>query len=126
MNTYKVSFQLVDSPVDESQPGGEIPAEALVGAFRDFPFADEVKRAETVKDGATFPTIIFERQSDGEEIAVWTDNAKRFDLCFTRNGNKRFLNKRSKEDVEAILLRFRTDSVVEICPKKSLWQRLFG
>jgi hypothetical protein len=125
VNSYDVTFQLVDSPTDESQPGGSIAADALIEAFQKFPFAEEVKRAEAMKARATFPTITFKRQSDGEQVAIWTDDAKRFDLCFVHDGKKRFLNNQSKEEVEAILSRFKTESVLAIRPR-SFWSRLFG
>jgi hypothetical protein len=125
VNSYDVTFQLVDSPVDESQPGASIGADALIEAFEKFPFAEQVKRAETMKDGATLPTITFKRQSDGEEVGVWTEDAKRFDLCFVHDGKKRFLHNQSKEEVEVILSRFKMESVLAIQPH-SLWLRLFG
>lgn len=125
MNSYDVTFQLVDSPVDESRPGGTIGADKLIEAFREFPFADEIKRAQAMTDVATFPTITFKRQSDADEVAIWTDNADRFDLCFVHDRKKRFLNNRSKEEVEAILNRFRTESVLTI-PPRSFWWNLFG
>ena len=125
MNSYNVTFQLVDSPTDESKPGGTITADKLIQAFQSFPFAEEVKRAETIKDGATFPTITFKRKSDDEEIAIWTDNASLFDLCFVHGARKRFLNNQSKEQVEGILDRFQTESVLAIQPR-SFWSRIFG
>ena len=125
MNAYDVTFQLVDSAVTESAPGGTIAADKLIEAFQRFPFAEEVARGQSMMDGATFPTITFKRQSDGEEVAIWTDDAKRFDLCFVRDRKKKFLNSRSKEEVEAILNRFRTESVLTIAPP-SLWSSLFG
>ena len=117
MNSYDVTFQLVDSPTDQSKPGGTVAADRLIEAFRGFPFAEEVKRAESIKDGATFPTITFRRNSDGEAIAIWTSNAKQFDLCFVHGAGKRFLNHQSKEEVEAILDRFQTESVLVIQPR---------
>ncbi len=122
MSSFDVTFQLVDSPVDKSENGGSVAGDGLVGVFRDFPFAKEIARA---KEGATFPTITFRRQGDGEEVAVWTDNAELFDLCLVKDGKKSFLNKRSKAQVEEILLRFRTESVDAIRPP-SLWRKLFG
>ena len=124
MNSYDVTFQFVDSPTDESRPGGTIAADRLIDAFQKFPFADEIKRAQTMRDGATFPTITFKRQSDGEEIAICTDDADRFDLCFVADRKKRFLNNQSKEEVETILGRFQTESVLAIQPR-SFWSRLF-
>jgi hypothetical protein len=97
MNTFDVTFQLVDSPVDKSVPGGSIGGDALVGVFRDFPFANEIARA---KEGATSPTIAFKRQSDGEEIAIWTENAETFELALVKDGKWSFLNNRSKAQVE--------------------------
>jgi len=125
VNSYDVTFQLVDSATDESHPGGTIAADGLIEAFQKFPFAGEVKRAEAMKDGATFPTITFKRQSDSEEVAIWTDDAKRFDLCFVHDRKKRLLNNQSKEEVEAILSRFKTESVLAIQPRTFL-SRLFG
>jgi hypothetical protein len=126
MNSYDVTYQLVDSPIDESKPGGTIAADRLIEAFQGFPFAEEVKKAEAMNDGAaTFPTITFRRKSDGEEIAIWTDDASRFDLCFVHGARKKFLNSQSKEDVEAILNRFQTESVLAIQPR-SFWSRIFG
>ena len=117
---------LVDSPIDERKPGGSIAADRLIEAFQGFPFAEEVKKAETMKDGAaTFPTITFRRKSDGDEIAIWTDNASRFDLCFVQGARKKFLNRQSKEEVEAILHRFQAESVLAIQPR-SFWSRIFG
>jgi hypothetical protein len=52
MNSYDVTYQLIDSPIDESKPGGTIAADRLIEAFQGFPFAEEVKKAETMKDGA--------------------------------------------------------------------------
>ncbi|HKP03919.1 MAG TPA: hypothetical protein VJU77_11245 [Chthoniobacterales bacterium] len=124
MNFYDVTVQLVDSSVDESGPGGEIAADKLVEAFHKFPFAEEVARGLAMEDGVTFPTIIFKRQSDAEEIAIWTENADRFDLCFVHGGKKRFLNNQSKDEVETILCRFATESVLAIQPR-SFWSRLF-
>ena len=126
MNSYDVTYQLVDSPIDESKPGATIAADRLIEAFQGFPFAEEVKKAETMKDGAaTFPTITFRRKSDGDEIAIWTDNASRFDLRFVHGARKKFLNSQSKEEVEAILHRFQTESVLAIQPR-SFWSRIFG
>jgi hypothetical protein len=125
MNSYDVTFQLVDSAMDESKPGGTIAADRLIEAFQSFPFAEEVKRAKTIKNGATFPTITFRRNSDGEEIAIWTDDASRFDLCFVHGARKKFLNSQSKEEVEVILNRFQTESVLAIQPR-SFWSRMFG
>ncbi len=122
MSSFDVTFQLVDSPIDKSESGGSVADEGLVGVFRDFPFAKEIARA---KEGATFPTITFRRQSDGEEVSVWTIDDEKFDLCFVKNGKKSFLNNRSKVQVEEILLRFRTESVDAIRPP-SLWRKLFG
>ncbi len=124
VNSYDVSFQLVDSAVTESTPGATIAADKLIEAFQKFPFVEEVARGQTMDDGATFPTITFRRQSDGEEITIWTDNADLFDLCFVHEGRKRFLNNQSKGEVEAILRRFATESVLAIQPR-SLWSRLF-
>jgi|ERR1041385_7002570 hypothetical protein len=127
MNTYDVSFQFVDSPRDQSKPGSTIPADRLIDAFRDFPFADEIKRADTVAGGPTLPTISFKRKSDGEEIAVWTEDALRFDLCLVGGGEKAFVNNRSKEEVEMMLSRFATESIAQIRPpKRGFFQRLFG
>jgi hypothetical protein len=61
VNSYDVAFKLVDSPTDESQLGGTIAADGLIEAFQKFPFAEQVKRAEAMKDVATFPTITFKR-----------------------------------------------------------------
>ncbi|MDP1578832.1 MAG: hypothetical protein Q8M02_01050 [Candidatus Didemnitutus sp.] len=122
MSSFDVTFQLVDSPVDKSESGGSVAGDGLVGVFRDFPFAKEIARA---KEGATFPTIMFRRLSDGEEVSVWTIDDKQFDLCFVKNGKKSFLNNRSKDQVEEILIRFRTESVDAIRPP-SLWRKLFG
>jgi hypothetical protein len=122
MSSFDVTFQLVDSPVDKSESGGSVAGDALVGVFREFPFAKEIARA---KEGATFPTITFRRQSDGEEVAVWTVDDEKFDLCFVKNGKKSFLNNRSKAQVEEILVRFRTESVDAIRPP-SLLRKLFG
>jgi hypothetical protein len=102
MNSYEVTYQLVHSPIDESKLGGTIAADRLIEAFQGFPFAEEVKKAEMMKDGAaTFPTITFRRKSDGEEIAIWTDNATRFDLCFVHGARKKFLNRQSKEEANS-------------------------
>jgi hypothetical protein len=126
MSSYNVTFQLVDSPIDESKPGGTIPGDKLREAFREFPFEAQVKKAESMAGNATFPTISFKRQSDGQEIAVWTEDAKRFDLCLVHEGKKSFVNNQSKEEVEGILTRFQTESVTDICPKaRGFWQRLF-
>jgi hypothetical protein len=78
-----------------------------------------------MKGGATFPTITFRRKSDGEEIAIWTDDAILFDLCFVHGERKKFLNSQSKEEVEAILNRFHPESVLAIQPP-SFWSRIFG
>jgi hypothetical protein len=125
MNSYDVTFQLVDSPVDESKPGGAIPGDKLVEAFREFPFEAQVKKGESMAGDATFPTISFRRQSDGQEIAIWTDDATRFDLCLVNAGQKSFINNRSRQEVEGILTRFQTESVTDIRPKR-FWQRLFA
>ena len=125
MSDFEVTIQLVDSPTDESRSAGRIPADGLIDAFRSFPFESEVQRGLALPNGATFPTINFRRASDDEEIAVWTDDAKRFDLCFVREGRKRFLNNQSKEAVETILQRFMSESVADIQPR-SILQRLFG
>lgn len=122
MSSFEVTFQLVDSPVDKSASGGTVGGDSLVGTFRDFPFAKEIARA---KKGATFPTITFRRMSDSEKVAVWTDNADTFDLCLVKDGKKSFLNSRSKDQVEEILTRFRSESIATIRPP-SLWRRIFG
>lgn len=122
MSSFDVSFQLVDSPVDKSESGGSVNGDGLVGVFREFPFAKEIARAQ---DGATFPTLSFRRLSDGEEVAVWTTDDQQFDLCLMKNGKKWFLNRRSRRQVEEILVRFRNESVVAIRPP-SLWRKLFG
>lgn len=122
MSCFDVTFQLVDSPVDRSESGGSVASDGLVGVFHDFPFAKEIERA---KEGATFPTITFRRQSDGEEVAVWTDNAEMFDLCFVKDGKKSFLTNRTKSQVADILARFRAESVDAI-RSPSLWRKLFG
>ena len=125
MNSYDISFQLVDSATNESKPAGTITGDRLVQAFREFPFAQEVRRGEAMKDGATFPTITLKRKSDNDEVAIWTDDAKRFDVCFVHNGKKKFLNNQSSEEIEVILARFKTESVLAIQPR-SFWSRLFG
>ena len=78
-----------------------------------------------MKAGATFPTITVKKQSDGEEVAIWTVDAKRFDLCFVHDRKKRFLNNQSNGEVETILSRFKTESVLAIQPRSFL-SRLFG
>lgn len=118
MNTYDVRFQLVDSPRDQSRLAGSVDADGLVPEFRKFPFAKEVKRAKTLKGDITFPTLIFKRQSDGEEIAIWTDNATRFDLCLVHDSTKTYLNHQTKEQVESVLSRFQTESVLDIQPAR--------
>ena len=124
MNIYDVTYQFVDSPIDESKSGGSIPAPGLVEAFRNFPYAEEIKRASGLSS-PTFPTITFRRQSDGEEIAIWTTDTEEYDLCFVMNGKKWFLNSQRKEAVEAILTRFSTESIGVISPP-SWWRRIFG
>jgi hypothetical protein len=122
MSTFEVTFQLVDSPLDKGESGGVVGGASLVGVFRDFPFAKEIARA---KQGATFPTITFKRQSDGEVVAVWTVDAQNFDLCLVKDGKRSFLNNQKKEEVETILTHFDSESVVAIRPP-SLWRRIFG
>lgn len=122
MSGFEITFQLVNSPIDKSESGCVVSGESLVGAFRDFPFAAEIARAP---EGATFPTITFKRQHDGEEVAVWTVDTVNFDLCFVKDGKKSFLNNRKKNEVEDILTRFRSESVLAIRPP-SLWRRIFG
>jgi hypothetical protein len=124
MNSYDVSFQFVDSPVEKSTPGGSVPADGLVDAFRAFPYAEEIQRAKTLTS-ATFPTLILRRQSDGEEISIWSIDAEVFDLAFVKNGKKWFSNSRSKSDVESILSRFTAESLDRISPP-GLWRKIFG
>jgi hypothetical protein len=119
MNTFDISCQLVDSPTDQSTPAGSVDADRLIPEFRKFPFAEEVKRAEKLKGDVTFPTLIFKRQSDGEEIAIWTNNTTRFDLCLTHDSTKSYLKDQTKEQVESVLSRFQTESVLDIQPARS-------
>jgi hypothetical protein len=116
MNTYNVRFQLVDSPADQSKSGGSVDDDGLVSEFRKFPFADEVKRAETIKGDVNFPTLTFKRESDGEEIAIWTENAERFDLCLVRDSTRNYLRNQTKAEVEAILVKFKTASLLDLHP----------
>ncbi len=126
MTEFEITMQLVDSPVDQSQSGGSMPADKLVEAFHAFPFADEIKRAEGM-DGATFPTITFIRKSDREEIAIWTDDAVSYDMHLKSGSFSRFVNSQTPAQVEGMLVRFTSESVAEIAPKKKgLWGRLFG
>jgi hypothetical protein len=118
MNSYDVSFQLVDSPTDQRKSAGSVDADGLVPEFRKFPFADEVKRAETLKGDITFPTLIFKRQSDGEEISIWTDNGTWFDLCLVHDSTKSYLSHQTKKEAESILSRFQTESVLDIQPAR--------
>jgi hypothetical protein len=124
MSAFDVRFQFVDSPVEKSAPGGTVPADGLVDAFRAFPYAEEIQRARAMTS-ATFPTLIFRRQSDGEEIAIWSTDAEVFDLCFVKDGKKWFSNSRAKPEVESILARFATESLEAISPR-GWWKKIFG
>jgi hypothetical protein len=114
MNNYAVRHQLVDFRENQSRPAGTVDEDGLVSAFLNFPFASEVKRAEDLKGDITYPTITFKRESDGEEMGIWTDDAERFDLCLTRNSTKQFLRSLTAPEVEDVLAQFKTKSVIDI------------
>jgi len=114
MNNYNVRIQLVDFRANQSRPAGTVDEDGLVGEFRKFPFASELKRADDLKGDITFPTITFKRESDDEEIGIWTDDAERFDLCLTRSATKKFLRSLTAPEVEDVLAQFRTKSVLDI------------
>jgi hypothetical protein len=118
MNNYSVRHQLVDFRANQSRPAGTVDEEGLVSAFLNFPFASELKRAEDLKGDITYPTITFKRESDGEEMGIWTDDAERFDLCLTRNATKKFLRSLTAPEVEVVLAQFKTKSVPEIVLKR--------
>ena len=122
MSGFDYTFQLVDSPVDKSESGGVVSGAELVRTFHDFPFAGEIARA---KEGATFPTVVFKRQSDGEQLSIWTVDDERFDLCLEKGGKKWFWNNREKTEVDDILTRFQNESLAAIHPP-GLLRRIFG
>lgn len=114
MNYYSVRYQLVDMPANESRSAESVSDDGLVTEFRKFPYASELKRAEKLKGDITLPTLTFKRESDGEEIGIWTEDAARFDLCLIRDSKKKFLRSRTAPEVEDVLEQFKTKSVLEI------------
>jgi hypothetical protein len=113
MDTFDVSYQLIDSPVDRAIPDGSVAEDELLPRFQKFPFAEQIKASERRKGECTYPTLTFKRQSNGDTLAIWTSDAESFDLCLIRDSQKEFLKNKTKEEAQSILAQFGANSLPE-------------
>ena len=84
---YSHSVQLVHFRHDQVEERGEVSAEGAVSAFREFPFEEQIRQAETLPS-PTFPTVSFRSQSDGSVLAVWSLEPGLYEVYLEADGKK--------------------------------------